>query len=71
MFHWRELYQEGSLLAVSAGEEVVPVSELSKALKQIRERQRMFCRTTMENEILREAVGVAKSRKWIVRSPHW
>ena len=27
--HWRKLYQDGSLSAVSAGEAVVPASELS------------------------------------------
>jgi transposase-like protein len=34
--HWRKLYQDGSLSAVGAGEEVAPASELSDALKQIR-----------------------------------
>jgi transposase len=37
LFHWRKLYQDGSLSAVSAGEEVVPATGLSDALKQIRE----------------------------------
>ena len=31
----RKLYQDGSLSALSADEEVVPASELSDALKQI------------------------------------
>lgn len=69
LFHWRKLYQDGSLSTVSAGEEVVPASELSDALKQIRELQRLLGKKTMENEILRAAVEVAKSRKWIARSP--
>lgn len=69
LFHWRKLYQDGSLSAVSAGEEVVPASELSDALKQIKELQRLLGKKTMENEILREAVEVMKSRKWIARSP--
>jgi transposase len=69
LFHWRKLYQDGSLSAVSVGEDVVPASELSDALKQIRELQRLLGKKTMENEILREAVEVAKSRKWIARSP--
>ncbi|WP_175166533.1 IS3 family transposase, partial [Paraburkholderia fynbosensis] len=56
LFHWRKLYQDGSLSAVSAGEQVVPASELSDALKQIRELQRLLGKKTMENEILREAV---------------
>lgn len=33
LFLWRKLYQDGSLSAVSAGEAVVPASELSDALK--------------------------------------
>jgi transposase len=69
LFQWRKLYQDGSLSAVSAGEEVVPASELSDALKQVRELQRLLGKKTMENEILREAVEVMKSRKWIARSP--
>ena len=69
LFQWRKLHQDGSLLAVSAGEEVVPASELGDALKQIKELQRLLGKKTMENEILREAVEVMKSRKWIARSP--
>ncbi|MBB5429453.1 hypothetical protein HDG40_007650 [Paraburkholderia sp. JPY158] len=44
LFHWRKLYQDGSLSAVSAGEEVVPASELANALKQIPELQRLRAR---------------------------
>ncbi|OUL88411.1 hypothetical protein CA602_11150 [Paraburkholderia hospita] len=62
------LYEDGSLSAVSSGEEVVPASELNDALKQIRELQRLLRKETMENEIFREAVEPAKSRKWIARS---
>lgn len=36
-FHWRKLYQDGGLSAVSDGEQVVAASELAYALKQIRE----------------------------------
>jgi transposase len=69
LFHWRKLYQNGSLSAVSAGEEVVPASELNDALKQIKELQRLLGKKTMETEILKEAVEVMKSRKWLARSP--
>jgi transposase len=69
LFQWRKLHQDGCLSAVSAGEEVVPASELGDALKQIKELQRLPGKKTMENEILREAVEVMKSRKWIARSP--
>lgn len=69
LFHWRKLHQDGSLSAVSAGEAVVPASELAEAMKQIRELQRLLGKKTMEAEILKEAVEVARSRKWIARSP--
>ncbi|WP_426117228.1 IS3 family transposase [Pseudomonas sp. DSP3-2-2] len=63
LFLWRKLYQDGSLSAVSAGEAVVPASELSDAFKQIRELQRMLGKKTMEAEILKEAMEIARSRK--------
>ena len=69
VFKWRKLYQEGSLAAVRTGESVVPASELADAMKQIRDLQRMLGKKTMENEILKEAVEIAHSRKWIARMP--
>ena len=69
VFKWRKLYQEGSLAAVRTGESVVPASELAEAMKQIRDLQRMLGKKTMENEILKEAVEIAHSRKWIARMP--
>jgi transposase len=68
LFHWRKLYQNGSLSAVSAGGEVVPASELTDALKQIKELQRLLGKKTMGNEILKEAGEVMKSRKSLARS---
>ncbi len=37
LFLWRKQYQEGSLTAVAAGEQVVPAPELAAAMKQIKE----------------------------------
>lgn len=69
LFHWRKLYQDGSLSAVSAGEAVVPASELADALRQIRELQRMLGKKILEAEVLKEAVDIARSRKWIGTHP--
>ncbi len=69
VFAWRKLYQDGSLSAVSAGEQVVPASDLTKAMKQIRELQRLLGKKTMEVEILREAVEYGRAKKLIARSP--
>ncbi|WP_409247171.1 IS3 family transposase [Enterobacter hormaechei] len=63
LFKWKKQYQEGSLTAVAAGEEVVPASELTAALKQVRELQRLLGKKTMEVEILKEAVEYGQSPK--------
>jgi transposase len=70
LLQWRKLHQDGSLSAVSAGEEVVPASELGDALKQIKELQRLLGKKTMENEILREAAEAMKSRNGLRAHPH-
>ncbi|WP_186265741.1 IS3 family transposase [Burkholderia gladioli] len=64
VFAWRKLYQDGSLSAVSAGEQVVPASDLAEAMKQIRELQRLLGKKTMEVEILREAVEYGRAKKF-------
>jgi transposase len=69
VFHWRKLERMGALTAVEAGETVVPLAELESARRQIRELQRLLGKKTLEVEILREAVEVARERKWIARSP--
>jgi len=69
LFHWRKLERLGALTAVSAGETVVPAAELEAARRQIRELQRLLGKKTLEAEILKEAVEVARERKWIARSP--
>ncbi|MCQ0506201.1 IS3 family transposase [Klebsiella pneumoniae] len=63
LFKWKKQYQEGSLTAVAAGEDVVPASELTAALKQVRELLRLLGKKTMEVEILKEAVEYGQSRK--------
>jgi transposase len=69
LFNWRKLEREGALVAVHAGESVVPASELAAARAQIAQLQRMLGKKTMEAEILREAVEIAREKKWIARSP--
>jgi len=69
VFHWRKLERIGALTAVSAGETVVPAAELEAARRQIRELQRLLGKKTLEAEILKEAMEVARERKWLARSP--
>src|SRR4051812_45053986 len=69
LFHWRKLERIGALIAVEAGETVVPAAELEGARRQIRELQRLLGKKSFEVEIQKEAVEVARDRKWIARSP--
>lgn len=69
LFAWRRLEREGALVAVGAGEAVVPASELAAARTEIAKLQRVLGKKTLENEILKEAVEIATAKEWIARSP--
>lgn len=69
LFHWRKLRQQGALSAVRAGEEVVPASEARALRGQIRELQRLLGKKTMEVEILKDAIEIAREKKLISRVP--
>ncbi|OJX13209.1 MAG: transposase [Burkholderiales bacterium 68-20] len=69
LFTWRRLEREGALVAVGAGEAVVPASALAAARAEIAKLQRVLGKKTLENEILKEAVEIAAAKKWIARSP--
>lgn len=69
LFTWKRLYLEGGLSAVGANESVVAASELQEAQRRIKQLEQALGRKTLENDILREAVNFAKSKKWLARSP--
>lgn len=69
LFRWRKLMSEGGKTAVRAGEEVVSASELRALKKRMRELERLLGRKTMEVEILKEAIEIAREKKLISRSP--
>jgi len=69
LFRWRKLMQEGALSAVRADEAVVPVSEVKELRTQVRELERLLGRKTMEVEILKDAVRIAREKKLISRVP--
>jgi transposase len=54
---------------VKAGEGVVPLSEAKELRSRIRELERILGRKTLENEILKEAVRIAREKKLISRVP--
>lgn len=71
LFNWRKLEREGALVAVHSSESVVPASELAAARAQIAQLQRMLGKKTMEAEILREAVELAREKSGLRARPYW
>jgi transposase len=69
LYLWRSLERNGGLTAVSAGESVVPASELASARVEIARLQRVLGKKTLEAEILKEAIELAREKKWIASSP--
>lgn len=67
LFKWRRLTHEGALVAVGKEERVVPESEANKLRVQIRELQRLLGKKTMEVEILKDAIEIAREKKLISR----
>lgn len=65
LFQWKRVMDDATKKGLKANEEVVAKSELKKAEARIRELERALGRKTMENEILQEAVKIAREKKWI------
>ena len=68
VFRWRRLMSEGGREAVRADDEVVPAAELRRLEERVRDLERMLGRKTMENEILKEALDLARAKKAILLS---
>jgi transposase len=69
LFHWRKLMREGALVAVKADENVVPASEVKQLKVKVRELERLLGKKTMEAEILKEAIAIAREKKLLLRMP--
>jgi transposase len=63
VFRWRQLMSEGGKEAVRADDEVVAASELRRLEERVRELERLLGRKTMEVEILKEALDLARAKK--------
>jgi transposase len=63
VFRWRRLMSEGGREAVRADDEVVPAAELRRLEERVRDLERLLGRKTMENEILKEALELARAKK--------
>lgn len=69
VFRWRKLMSDGGKVAIQADDQVVSAAEAKALKKRIRDLERLLGRKTMEVEILKEAIGIAREKKLFSRSP--
>ena len=62
---------EGGLQAVQADEDVGGTSRVSELERRVRELELLLGRKTMEVEILKEALDVARVKKPSLQLPSW
>ena len=62
LFRWKRRMIEGGHEAVAADEEVVGTSRVRELEKRVRDLERMLGRKTMEVEILKEALDLARTK---------
>lgn len=63
LFAWKRRMIEGGHAAVQADEDVVGTSRVRDLERRVRDLERSLGRKTMENEILKEAIEVARLKK--------
>ena len=66
---WRKLATTGSLMSMKSEETLVPANDVKKLKQKIRELERMVGKKTIENQLLREAVEIAREKKLVSRQP--
>ena len=62
LFRWRKLMTDGGKAAIDADDQVISISKARALKKQIRELERMLGKKTMEVEILRDMVELAREK---------
>lgn len=69
LFIWRRAMEKGGLTGVKSEEDVVPLSEVNELKKRIKQLEQTLGKKSLENEILREALNMAREKKLISRKP--
>ena len=65
VFRWRQLMREGGKEAVRVDDDVVGATEVRRLEERVRDLERMLGRKTLEVEILKEALDLARAKKAI------
>ena len=63
LFRWKRRMLEGGHQAVQADEELVATSRVRELERRVRDLERLLGRKTMEVEILKEALDLARTKK--------
>jgi transposase len=65
VFRWRQLMSEGGKEAIRVDDDVVGANEVRRLEERVRDLERMLGRKTLEVEILKEALDLARAKKAI------
>lgn len=68
VFRWRKLMSDGGKVAIQTDDQIVSAAEAKALKKRIRDLERLLGKKTMEVEILKEAIDIAREKKLILRS---
>ena len=71
LFAWKRRMLEGGHQAVHADEDVVGTSKVRELEKRVRDLERLLGRKTMEAEILKEALDLARAKKPLLPLVSW
>lgn len=69
LIKWRKQAQTGGLMSMKNDEELVPASEVKKLKKELRTLERMLGKKTLQVELLKDAIELAREKKLISRQP--
>jgi transposase len=71
LFKWRQLMSQGGRVAVKADESVVAARRARDLEQRVRELERLLGRKTLQVEVLKEALALAREKKpvWQLPSP--
>lgn len=65
---WKRQYSAGGEMSVKSDDDVISKKEYQELQKQYRKMERLLGRKTAENEVLKEAVTIAREKKLISES---
>ncbi len=69
LIKWRKLSEEGSLMSVKSKEQLVPFADLKKLQQENKQLQRLLGKKSLQIELLKEAIEIAREKKLISRQP--